>query len=734
MDSLTNANTLNVELTLGQVLYVIPETGVCIVQPLTSAIGRKGDTATLSGVGSLARAAVKDSTIYRIGEYVLYARVTADSFHASSPMEPAIILCRAPVFIFNHEDITDVRENLNGDFHNFYDLITQLVDRKDTPDSPSAEFITRSWIETRMGGDRVLEGRNTLLRVSDELIQILGRRCGIHINSVDSSVELHGITQSQSFIGKTTRSIIANDTVTHIEGTAGGVDSAYNKQTETEKSMRETVEGDLAYGKVSTLFSDTGVPLSQEQHRHNGEQFFKSATGFLFEKTTAIDAYRPAVGRSILHDPNIREVGGLPGEYREPFDRITESKNWKAANGDKNEQDYVRKPGDGNDSEKTATDAEGYPVPVFEGKASWGVLPNGGFVIRDAWGSEIRMCDGDIQISAARHLKYITGQDQVGIVGGVSSLQAGKGIAAGTTTGNIDVSAASEFIAHSKASLKLCSDLQIDVLAEQDIKLKSVTGGVAASGVNMGLVAEEELSISGAKTYVTGSSDALLASPAAAVRCTGTLSMGSADIRVFGDLRMSDNEYAIGEINGIKIKCGRGAGNITTPGSVYVDNYVGVNTGLTVRGAGYFGSLSTADAQKVEGGYGFSGKLKSAPSKVGISNPATGSGVTANYIPKLLAGVAGMTKSTVLDMLFKFKESMVAFIRPIFCDKHENKAKISSPTTVDIQGKKRYIYPGEVFWTSKGVQTINNLNTAKNVLQEQVDSAPTQGAAELKLN
>ena len=186
---IANHNVLKFELMLGQITYICPERGICLIQPLDKVLGA-GDAATLGGAGRVSCAAVRESTIYSVNDFVLYARSARTGIFSPSVMDVAVVICRAPAYLDGYSDVTEMRKDASGDFHDYYDVIHKLSAGLVLPDE---EFINRTWLEARMGGDKLLEGKNVVLRVSDELIQILGRRCGLHVNSVDSSVAAHGI-------------------------------------------------------------------------------------------------------------------------------------------------------------------------------------------------------------------------------------------------------------------------------------------------------------------------------------------------------------------------------------------------------------------------------------------------------------------------------------------------------------------------------------------------------------
>ena len=732
-DSLFGEPKLEIELMVGKITHVDTQQGVYLIQPLDAPNLRNGDTAVSGGASEVSKAFVKNSEIYSINDYVLYARVASTGVQGATVMHSAVILGRAPVFITSYSDVTEPRAGqTEHEFTDYYDLLAKLFDRKNPTAKPDAEFAVRNWLEERMGGDRVLEGRDVLLRVSDELIQILGKRCGIHVNSVDSSVVIHGITLNASAIGYNERSAIVNDSVVHITRTAGDVSSAYDSKNDVEDFSREALESDLVYGKITTLYSSDKTPLAQSADLYDGSHRVASTTGLLFEKTDSIVAYSPILPTSIQYD---EQIADKPSKDRSAFDRVQQSNSWKKMHKREPDKGYLRKPGDRETADGVKlTDTTGTQLPGFKGTASWGFLPNGGFIIRDAWGSEIRMCDGDIQISAARNIQYIISQDSVEIVGGVKSSSANQGVELNSGRGNLDINSAQDVNIRGTGNVSMSAGVGFRAVAAKGVAVKSETDTVVINGNNIHAVAAQEATLTGNRAYVAGQADVALASSAAVVRCDRSLTLAGAKISALGDLYVSDSAFPNSTIGNIKVACGKGSGMIQSTGMLIVDKSITCNSSLSVKGWGYFGSLATADAKEVEGGLGLSTKLRQSPKAATIASTDTGSGISPTSIGAALAMVGSFTKDSILATMFTIKAKIVNLIKPLFVSKHSNTVKIEKAAGVDIEGKTRYIYPGETFWKSSGVVTQVGVTTVGSLLDERLSSKPTQGASDIQLS
>jgi hypothetical protein len=742
---IVEANRLTLELMLGVITFVDPEQGICKVQPLDTPIGYGKSVDAFAGSnGILALAGSRDTCIYQLYDHVLYVRTATESIHSADQLPAAIIICKAP-----HElqissktgqlmqfDVDDFGEIPTGDIYEYYTKIASVTDRGRRNNEVAA--VRRSWLESMIGGDRLVEGRNTIFRVSDEVIQILGRRCGIHVNSVDSSVAIHGITHETRSVGSSARTAIVNDSIVHICETDDDIaSSALTDTGKKARHTREAIESDLVYGRIDTVYSDKGLPLAQTQELNNGVRRISTINGLLLEKTEDITSYAPNLTASIQFDSKIKD---RPKDSRKAFDRISDSSSWKKHTSHPTEKaDYLRKPGDRSktDGYTGITDANGLPIPTFKGTASFGFLPNGGFVIRDAWGSEIRMCDGDIQIAAARNIQYISGQDSLEVIGGVKAINACKGLEAIVRQGNVDINAAKEINMLGGTRLS-ASALEASILSTNNITLKSEAGSVITSGTNMHFTAENELTLSGAKVYAVGSAESALASPSAIVRCAGSLSIANNDIRLYGGVRLGKTAYSPGTLCGIKISCGVGSGYLQIHGSLSVDESISVNDSLQVKNTGAFGKLATADAQKVEGGYGFGGKLRQGPKAVAVNPPPAADTLSATTFDAAKKSTDAMNSKTLLAAMFSaaknLKNRIVNLIKPKFSGVGANTVKINKAVSVDIGGETKYIYPGESFWKSSGLVSITNQNTADTLLDEQLSEKAAQGASELQLS
>ena len=374
-------------------------------------------------------------------------------------------------------------------------------------------------------------------------------------------------------------------------------------------------------------------------------------------------------------------------------------------------------------------------MKTFKGKAAWGVLPNGGFVIRDAWGSEIRMCDGDIQIAAARDILYICGKDMLGVAGAVASLQSGDSIQLGVCRGGLDMHAKTDVNIHGGSTVNIYGQTAAAVVSDTSVQLSGGTiGEVIVAGSNVWLSGANEIGIAGTRTNITGRSEVQLATPSSALGITAAaIVAGAGSVTILGELATGKASYMPGLINDIDVKCGSGTGSVSILGNLVVGETVGVNGDLVVSGAGAFKALASADSKPVEGGLGFGSSTK-APKKSSINDPKIPeAGKSKVKFSDIMAAVRSGISGALASMFLPSRMGL-NWLVPLFSGEYKNTTSLSDPSRVDIDGKSRYIYPGENFWMKGGLTPTENRKEALNILYEKTGKASSVKATELQLS
>ena len=225
----------------------------------------------------------------------------------------------------------------------------------------------------------------------------------------------------------------------------------------------------------------------------------------------------------------------------------------------------------------------GEELEVANRDAGLTCLSDGTVLIRDGFGSEIRLCHGNIQISSTNNTTILSGRDILNIAPGMIVSNSGKGIELGSSEGDIAVGA--------KKAVKVSgNDYTISTVnSTRIVNGKDVTKASVCSLESdlITLVSKRgTISAVAPELRLTGEGQVILSSSQAGFVLSGNALIGGAQVvTIHGNIQVSKGKFTIAsstnsEYESKDIVVPASAATVTVAGQLLVDGLVATNGGL----------------------------------------------------------------------------------------------------------------------------------------------------------
>lgn len=675
---------MDIELVLGEVVHTNPILRYCVV----AFVGRGGSvTASYSGLSAQSiREAQVDPGI-TIGDRVVVLVPSGDGTDDQSELTGGVVLCKVtanmlsfPELLNNEGDakktLKDLNELLkNSSLHKLYDTLRHYVTGKDL----EVFFPPNTRPDELIEGDCSISQGDCRLLVSDGVITLGSKYAKMALTDNGTILTDCLFNNTRDAAGWRKTSVL------------GGC-----RQTE---EFRRIVDADkmdgvlhqcglLSNGETNTLIRE-GLPVSQWGVDASGSFFQTSARGF-----------RSVMGGSM----SFRTVGSCDSLCS--IDKKTEDELAYGTEKDVTElidsDKYLKDKISGADVLLSPTELDPIKDPTTASSADEVIssivhqTPDGGIVLRDSWGSEIRMFGGDIFITPARNIVTTVPGDAVTGVGGVVSCSATLGVNIGSGDGPVELvgRTSAMLVSDNKAGIigkngaVEAGESGIEVASSDKLSAQVTKGVELVSGDSIFAAGETVVSLGRESNSVVTSSTALKQS-------RGQIELGGSCVNVLSDIIISSKKSSELSIGTYKSRPQSGNGSIWCDGYITADKGISTNKWIKADGLVSCEAVTASSVNKEAIGV-FMGKKPGAteirkPTDVKLKSPKVGT-----VDPK---------KISIKDRLaniFKLVSSGVYAILP----KRRNKSAIT-PTTIDRTGDKGYIYPGEAFWNKAGKYTVN---------------------------
>ncbi len=337
------------------------------------------------------------------------------------------------------------------------------------------------------------------------------------------------------------------------------------------------------------------------------------------------------------------------------------------------------------------------------------VREDGSIIIRDAWGSEIRMINGDIQISAANKIIMIADTDYLSFCGGVTAFKSGAGVQLKTDFGHIDMASGKE--------VNIVANNNINIVGDTDVTVAAVGDVMVSTGKNYLLSTTGAAIISVATDYLVESStvnvigdyDCTITTGTALLRvASGVVDVAAARFNIHSDVEISGEEYTAGDFPTGNLTLMTGSGGLRVGGTVTVDSGLIVNDHIMTSSSVTASQVNALSVAEDTGVY----KIKNIPK---VNTKASAHTSKSNYQKKRMDEAKSkqdtINPSKVLEHVFeaKFKDphkesDKIAIYLPGYVkSKDERDSMPSGEHHIAATGESVYIYPGKDFWKSDSV-------------------------------
>lgn len=616
---------------------------------------------------------------------------------------------------------------------------TQYQNNNDLSDF-SANGVSDVW-----AGDYALHGEKTVLLVGNDRLNLEAGVCSIELDAINQRLVEYSLLSSKYTIASAEDTSIVNGSIVYTKKHAGNVLDAYGSVLENDnnKPFYRYVHqmSDILGTRGDYVLSKGGKPLAQQTSRYNGRLDFISTAGVRLAHSSKT-SYYDYKGWTLHKDEtalknklaDIYELSDKFAGHDDPFvNALDFIETWGHESvGLVSELDVTidEKTGEAVDNKiiKIEDNVNGEDIvhDIVQNESYVEVTATGAIVLRDAWGSEIRMYKGNIQISAANTLTLTSGRDTLMLGGGVLSANAVKGIDLGGVNGsilmhapNVKIAAgdkntdgvitldavsgktiinAGNRVSITSPDIDVISTTVDDTLSSGHLRLISTTGNIViGSRHNLSMTANSNIQIACPYSHITMASDITMNSSGGRIVTGGMLYAKTlstkADVFDTTTGTFTTKSYASSvtgiETNGNIITTGNGA--VMAAGPVTTADYVYCNAAFARRvnpDTGVFGSKSKPK--------------RPTPSLKNITS-------LAGKIKTVCRTLVEIKNKTFSKLLFSFNKETGGCVvyRATNQYMHGSNVTISVATHIDKQGKTSYIYPGESFWTTDGLRVLS---------------------------
>lgn len=663
-----------------------------------------------AGTRSIAGDLATSTQTYSVGDLVIVCgdRLSPLNENGADALYYAIILCAVP------HNVTGLAEDVERASEDTTDAKYEAADiaaYEHTDPIETRGFNTSERSCARLG-EASLRSKHASIVVSGRKASISAGSAELSVNDIGDHWKFTGISLNCTLAGYKESHKVVNDSYLCTRVNYSLTDSAFPYFIEQT--------GELPYGNIRSVISKDGTALSNIEQRGDGSVVIQAASGISLERKLAVDpVYVDEYSGGICADSEVEDSNfGTEFEHCEPFARVANSKKWQALHGQTASDGFLSAQEPPKKIDTVAVqDINGNKAkPVSEVESVVRQLSDGSIVIRDAWGSEIRMYNGDIQFYAAKKMILMADSDILTMCGGAASLTAGA-VNVSTEFGNIDMASAREF--------NVSANKGINVAGVEDLRI-AIDGNAILSADDLALFVDC-VSLEGAGTVAVAanivevSADADLAVRAGDnvvvdMSASGSISVAASVTNAYTTLRVTDATYTAGDVADCSTKPIKGAGALLVRGDCMVNGVIAAKSNIVSTTGNVAGVSVCAKSVAPEVGvYGIKELPKISIGKDDVTRPRQEDSET---IEKLAESTRNLTMGELIEKLFVCVPKALSIILPKQCKtKTGNRALATGAHRIESKKASRYIYPGKAFWEGDVVYSADE-DTDEVILTE----------------
>ena len=697
--------------------------------------------ATTIGSTTVNLGIVTDRVAYPVGTSVLFAQEKPSD--TSNGIEIAVIIGS---LVGNIDSAYKPRVKLNApeDGLDFYNANFHHIHRTQYQNiTPLRDFSgngpTDIWY-----GEWSKQGSNTLLLLGNDRFELNTGVCSINMDGITRRLIIDTALLSQKTLVNAVDTKLVNNNAVFTDQVAG---TGYSARTSAlsdatkyvglenpiEKYRYIRQASDVTGVDEYSVLDDAGNPIANTSFRFDGQLSMKSAKGVSIEHTLDMKRYIYE-GYVVDVDDKLEELNWHDLIYNDKntLDDFVENWGIKTLKDEKNRQTAYIEPfeeaGESLTSEtpivKTniSINEETREYEFINNTSGFYITPTGTIIIRDAWGSEIRMTNGNIQISAANTLSLLSGRDTVMLEGGVLSMNAVKGIDLAGVEGSVLIKGSNVKVSAGDKKTRGVLSLEaptgeVLIVGDTSAKLSATNVDIVSASINDpdqqgvvnilskgNLVFGSDGNIVMSSKYTTSIASQyshLDLSDTITLNCIGGRTMigGALYVQpVTSNAPVVSIQKQSVDMHTYQTTHAR----IETSGAVVVTGESGIRANGVIATAGtVFGNTIVAKNVANKGVY----KSRKAPPKVKSSYKAPAYDNNRGVTNRIFDYLKAIYNKEIFAKLFSFNKKAKGCViyEPAYSEKYSNKTAINIATHVDNSGKVSYIYPGDRFWKTDGL-------------------------------
>jgi hypothetical protein len=543
---------------------------------------------------------------------------------------------------------------------------------------------------TNLPGDLVFKGKHTKLCIDNISVTVGTDLAYTYYSSITGEkINVSMLNQDKTIWSDDCTYVIGDGILNVKRYTDNPYDAGLDLDDENTAAYTFTeIFGKCVQGKyftVDTYTDKARYTVFQEYMQNNGNYSLCTATGLKIGKTHKFDnvscsgaKFKPQVDDTVIID-------------KADLSQRTTYKTTKKS------EPYAE------DYEKTTiTDKDENVINIYQGDSYIDFREDGSLKITDAWGSYILMSHGNIQIHAANNLFVVSDRDAIHITGGVESHRAVADIQMESVTSDIKLYAKELIQTGSKSFNIVSTDTvfksnTITCLAPY-IQCSTLDGeaGSIILGDILGNKSAIDIYVNSNNTIIKSDKSIVLASAGNVASLTSDKLCIGKSLIVGGDLSVDAVNINI-KVNDININSTGSGGNIKVKnGSIYcganIEAFNGIKAGIIT--ATQVGAVKSNDGKLAKA---HNLNLQTIKNKLNSD--------MLSEVDQVLNIGAPLDKDVIDSTYSKFtfnKESESCVF--VMEDKDIKDSGVTCSVNKTEAGDSLYIYPGQSFWESNGIE------------------------------
>lgn len=711
-------------LDVGEIVESNPHLNYYIIRPLVHSYALE-ENYTCTPIGNITSydSGVQVTFSYLVGEQVIFFKPGLDN-HLSNV---GFILARVG-FYSNESKARPQYQNTEG-LNYFTAPIYNDVNATNQYTTTLFNYIGTGLLDS-WAGDYTITGKNTSVRVSDEVIRVKAGNSQIAMNNIDRRLEVNSTLATTTTISSVKDLSLVGREVLDIEKYSFSTLGSYGGYTEDEEGNitledsswepsynYEVTKGYIYKGVNRTMYDTTNtIPLASSRITDKGSLSLEGTKGVSLSKKPSISSLRYIGERlegSIDIQDTFEEQKEVDTSLWDQTDTLSEEtlallENTPSLQLGENSLLADFEDVEINDNGETVNAA----------KADVKILDDGSIKLKDAWGSYILLSKGNVEIYSTGNTFLVAGRDRIDITNGLQAIKATKGLQVEATAGDISIGT-SQGLRTSSEELSL-SATTTDIIGNTKLLMKGkdvILSGKALKKANSSEVGSITLNTDG--TIVEESTN-LLAYVSNDITLCNTNSKGivvskTEGTNVFGNLtvggstKLRDNSYSF-TYKSISKESTVSLATSSSARTLIIDGETRTSGSFVSLGNIYVDGTIASTTLACEGG-----ELRSCSGLTDTINSTTtddfskdSSDVTLNIYATSDLDLDSQTDESISERLFSYANPSTICTYLLDYEDLEANETLENFFKVeqifDIVGNAFYIYPGNNFWSSKGLQ------------------------------